>query len=301
MGQDHEKRGAPVRRGRDFDDDDDDEATFIDMSAPDLKTKDAGAASDGDVLSSDGPTSAKPRRLPPSVADDDDDDDRTEMMERPRLDFLDARPPPAVLPIGADSARLVGGPVHARRALGHDDDDDEPDTAQLTRPPSALPPTTDFTQPRVRPMVSLAGFDEPSEPSNEKTLTRPRVVRMTFRPESAPPLASASPASPPLPAPRPLPPPAGVPRAQSRPAAPRPQATSLQEEPCGRIVVEVPPEAVVFVDGVERGRGGCVLEGVGVFAKVNLRVHRAGCRAWVRTLCLQGEVSLTVRPDVEPR
>lgn len=76
---------------------------------------------------------------------------------------------------------------------------------------------------------------------------------------------------------------------------------SVLEEELGRLVIDVPPEAVVFVNGEQHGRGPTTLEGLDRFASVVIRVHHRGHRPWTGTVSLKGMPAARVEPELVRR
>lgn len=281
-------KGVPIRLG---DEHGDDEATVLDLSLDGvreaLEARRAEAeAQDEDADEGDAWGDAAPPRRPPPPSVADDDPEKTEMIERPDLGMLQAEVAPrGVVPLGADAAKLVGKSKPPDGGLAHTDlypavTSDEGETVLMTRPSDAPP---------VRALEDLSLPSIGSDLSDDKTLSRPKIARMTFRPNDA----SAPP--------RPLPPAVS---GRQRPApAPEPtaeiDAAGLVER--GTLVVDAPPDAAVFVDGVERGSGRVEVRELDRFARVAVRVHRPGYKPWTRTVSLDGKPEVRVAPELEPR
>lgn len=112
---------------------------------------------------------------------------------------------------------------------------------------------------------------------------------------TAPPLALPAPKARPLPQ-----------RAQG-PAATvgdndRQLATVIDEPDGGTLIIEVPQGAVIFVNGVERGRGPALkVSPIDRFAKHTLRIHAPGHLAWSGSVCLEGRMTAKVRPPLKPK
>lgn len=76
---------------------------------------------------------------------------------------------------------------------------------------------------------------------------------------------------------------------------------SVLEEELGRLVIDVPPGAIVFVNGEERGRGPTTLEDVDRFANLVVRVHHRGHHPWTGTVTLKGMPAARVAPELQRR
>lgn len=262
---------------------DDDEATAVDFSIGD-EVREA---------------------LKRSAPEIDDEDSHTEIL-RPlpaRADLPpEAQKARGVVALDDGGERLMGqSGKHAasKRRPGaettvepHDVDEDA-ETLQLTRPPSEAdterPATDGGDGPEVRALDDLAPPIGSWDESDDKTLSRPRVVRMTFSPDKHPPpgvderLPNTS--------------------TKKRAGGIRKPATGEEAEelPPGKLVVSAPENATVFVDGVERGRGSVTLEDVDRHARLSVRVHQPGCRPWTRAVTLGGTPELRVTASPEPR
>lgn len=314
-------KGAPIRLGDDFNDD---EATVLDVSVDAIQEKLAAAAAAA-ALAREEP--AVKRAPPPSVADEDLE--KTEMLERPDLDDLPlaAAPPRGVVPLGSDAARLLGRSGYAAGDTPKTDTynallSDDAETLLLSRPPSSLDDEGE-RHPRIEPEdvaranvralddVSLVEIDDVGD---DKTLSRPKIARMTFRPgggrpgvdepdgaladtKKKPVASSLRSAPPPL---RPLPPPAGLPKSRA-PERRVPPAQVDTAAPTGTLVIEAPPGAAVFIDGSERGSGVVEVGDLDRFARFAVRVHRSGFKPWSRSVSLEGEEELRLTPELEPR
>jgi hypothetical protein len=284
-GDDKPKR-VPILVGDDFDDD---EATALDLSADAYRAAVQARAQDA----SDPPASA------PSLTDNDASPAKTEvLLERPEFETVHKETSGSrVVPLGDGAARLIGsgsGP----NAVWDDEDDDDDRTLQLTRPVfehgRAVPdrplpkvrnvpiPGEDETAPLVRPLDAMH-LDINDDLADDNTLSRPKIQRMTFRPE--PPSRGRGPENTDT-----------KKRAATPSASPPPD---LDDEKPGRLVIEAPADATVFVDGVERGGGTVTIDDVHRHRRLAVRVHRAGCRPWSRAVSLGGrdEVRVTATPD----
>ncbi len=109
------------------------------------------------------------------------------------------------------------------------------------------------------------------------------------------------------PAPEP-PPPEPPPRARTArniigSSATGTSAETLEAEPAdGMLIVDVPAGAVVFVDGVERGRGPSLrVRELDRYAKHAVRIHADGYAPWKGTVSLDGRVAAKVRPNLRAR
>jgi hypothetical protein len=80
-------------------------------------------------------------------------------------------------------------------------------------------------------------------------------------------------------------------------------AQTLEAEPAdGTLIVDVPAGAVVFVNGVERGRGPSLrVRELDRYAKHAVRVHADGFSPWKGTVSLDGRVAAKVRPNLRAR
>lgn len=80
-------------------------------------------------------------------------------------------------------------------------------------------------------------------------------------------------------------------------------AQTLEAEPAdGTLIVDVPAGAVVFVNGVERGRGPSLkVRELDRYAKHAVRVHAEGFSPWKGTVSLDGRVAAKVRPNLKSR
>ncbi len=181
-----EPKGAPIRVGEDFNDE---EATLLDVSLDAVR---AAVRARRPVEPPVRAAGAEKRAPPPSVADDDLE--KTEMLDRPDLDDVPAPAPPrGVVPLGADAARLLGktdrgDPNPPRTESFPALLSDEAETVMLARPQwssdevGARSAEPDAAQvPPVRPLDELAHTATFDDPSDDKTLSRPKIARMTFR------------------------------------------------------------------------------------------------------------------------
>jgi hypothetical protein len=211
-----------------------------------------------------------------------------------------------------------------------------PPRRTFERPPpddarkSALPQRT------PRPLPTRA-----APPPDEHSTSLPRITRIALdEPTATKPMAlddpstrtTTAPPTMPLAMP-PQPPPAVVPRmarpATGRHAAPRvvdeeapspvrrsrvpTQARARVELPpavtessseghaIGTLIVEAPADAVVFVNGVERGNGTVRVDDVDRYAKHAVRVHCPGFAPWSGSVSLDGKSTARVRPSLKPR
>ncbi len=80
-------------------------------------------------------------------------------------------------------------------------------------------------------------------------------------------------------------------------------AETLEAEPAdGMLIVDVPAGAVVFVNGVERGRGPSLrVRELDRYAKHAVRIHADGFAPWKGTVSLDGRVAAKVRPNLRAR
>lgn len=78
---------------------------------------------------------------------------------------------------------------------------------------------------------------------------------------------------------------------------------TLEAEPAdGTLIVDVPAGAVVFVNGVERGRGPSLrVRELDRYAKHAVRVHAEGFTPWKGSVSLDGRVAAKVRPNLRAR
>lgn len=81
------------------------------------------------------------------------------------------------------------------------------------------------------------------------------------------------------------------------------EAATLEAEPAdGTLIVDVPAGAVVFVNGVERGRGPSLrVRELDRYAKHAVRVHAEGFSPWKGSVSLDGRVAAKVRPNLRAR
>lgn len=331
MKDERSPKGPSIQVGEEFNDD---EATVLDVSLDALQEQLRAREQAADAKTR--PSADKKRPLPPSVADDDLE--KTEMLDRPDLEALDEgsskAAPRGVVPLGSDAARLLGksnSPRGEREAGATDtpavphtsgdrsgDDDDDAETVLLSRPaprdddPTDPPSAAPSSEPNIRALDAVSFPPVLNEVADDKTLSRPKIARMKFRPSDLPAVGGegaafadtqkreqAGAASKRVP-PRPLPPPPG-------PSKPRPHVSrtsplgddAAQRE--GRLIIDAPAEAVVFIDGAERGGGMVNVEGVDRFGRVAVRVHLTGYKPWTRRISLDGEVELRITPELEPR
>lgn len=249
-----------------------------------------------------------------------DDDDATEFLVR-----RPAPPPASRTPVEGSGPALVA----RGRAVPLGD-------APQSVPPSAPPPEPAAHDQRTEPFArelpkerrgSAPSAAAPGDPLPRAT-PRPLPRRSTSLPSalesqtgSAPlihRLQLPEPGAPP-PVPEPTPPPSAAaaaaqsasggkaPRARP-PAAPPPSETFDEEDDTtgeaaalGILVVDVPPDATVYVNGVERGRGPVRVDDVDRYAKHALRVHCPGHHAWTGTVALDGKPALKVKPALKKR
>jgi len=270
---DEPRKRAPILVGHDFGDDD--EATQLDLSAAGLRS----------LSSSPAPAPSEP--IVTEV-----------LLERPRIDdkhddIREEKSGSRVVPLAEDSRRLIGtrsGPMAVLGGEGIDDEADD-ETVQLTRPAfaggRALPPppkapalVDDETGPLVRPLDAVH-IDIGKDVSNDRTLSRPKIHRMTFSPRDD--VAK------------------GGTDTRKRAATGSPPPDLEDEEPPGRLVIAAPDDATVFVDGTARGTGTVTLDEVHRHRRLAVRVHRPGCRPWSRAVSLGGRDELRITATPEPR
>jgi len=272
----------PLLLGNDFGDEDEETALAIarPSSSTSLHSDDAGTAGDNDRGKFD-------------------DDDETEIF-RPlpaRADAPATAPRASgVVPLDAGGQRLrADKPTAAPAArvlapLGGEDDEDA-ETVQLSRPmirATGGSPTDSGTAPRVRSLDDLPHPEIASDVAADPTLSRPRVVRMTFSPAN-----SRSPAESR----------ADVTDTRRRAAVGAEPGSNEEEEEeeAGTLHIDAPPDATIFVDGVERGHGSVTVEDADRHRRFAVRVHRPGCRPWSRSVSLRGAAELRVAATPEPR
>lgn len=82
-----------------------------------------------------------------------------------------------------------------------------------------------------------------------------------------------------------------------------PTSETLEAEPAdGTLIVEVPDGAVVFVNGLERGRGPQIkVLGIDRYAKHAVRIHAPGFAPWSGSVCLEGRTAAKIRPGLKPK
>jgi hypothetical protein len=257
-------------------------------------------------------------RAPPPEDEDEDEDDYTEIL-RPLPPRADAAPggqtARGVVPIDDDGRAIVGSGAVRAAPSGNappllDEDDADAETVQLSRPPPSMvtagerAPSSEGgtdTMPRVRQLDDVMPPLIEDDISDDKTLSRPKVVRMTFRPAGKLPSVDA-----------------GAREAQAAPA-PQPSDEGAAQEPRaaeedlgaaetldddeapGRMIIAAPDNATVFVDGVERGRGEVAIEALDRHQRLAVRVHQPGCRPWSQSVSIDGRAELRVTAEPEPR
>jgi hypothetical protein len=69
----------------------------------------------------------------------------------------------------------------------------------------------------------------------------------------------------------------------------------------GVLVVDAPTDAVVIVNGVERGRGHVRVVDLDRQARHAVRIHCPGHHAWSGSVSLDGKPAAKIRPTVKPR
>lgn len=69
----------------------------------------------------------------------------------------------------------------------------------------------------------------------------------------------------------------------------------------GTLVIEAPPDAVVVVNGVERGRGHVRVGDLDRHARHAVRIHRPGFHTWSGSVSLDGKPAAKIRPTLKPR
>ncbi len=140
------------------------------------------------------------------------------------------------------------------------------------------------TTARVRLLSSLP---EPEHDLSDQTMSSPNIVRMSFRPGQA-----------------------KRTRDQERESATPtltdladPTSTMGSEEAhlLGKLVVDAPEDATVYVDGVERGKGVVVVGEVDRFTHYIVRVHRPQHRPWSASVSLDGKTEAKVVPALIAR
>lgn len=82
-----------------------------------------------------------------------------------------------------------------------------------------------------------------------------------------------------------------------------PMSETLEAEPAdGTLIVEVPEGAVVFVNGLERGKGPALkVTDIDRYAKHAVRIHCSGYLPWSGSVCLEGRTAARVRPTLKKR
>jgi hypothetical protein len=85
--------------------------------------------------------------------------------------------------------------------------------------------------------------------------------------------------------------------------ASEPTSETLEADPAdGTLIVEVPEGAVVFLDGIERGKGPSLkLKEIDRYAKHAVRIHCAGYLPWSGSVCLEGRTAAKIRPGLKKR
>lgn len=271
-----------------LDEDDDEEETLVDVPSRPLEESDPEPA-----ISLEPPPE---RPLPRSLVDDDDDDEATELL------------------IPGQGATGAGSEIHAARgalrleaARARDDDEEEDATERLPSPSALRGGFRDSLDdaPPIRSLDSLPHIAL-GDDVDDRTLSRPKLVRMTFRPEEGEATAVPPPEADFRPTDNAL---RGRSLLRSEPDAVDDDAHDLPDEtPAplpdaepGTLVIEVPAEAVVFVDGAERARGAVRLEGVDRYARFAVRVHCPGFEPWSGLVSLNGKSAAKVKPTLRRR
>jgi len=300
---------APKRGPIAVADDDDDDDTVVDVGGASLADMVGLGASDETDTELDVPAleraSGSKRPLPPPLRTppiearnhrgpslphlsgivDDDDDDET-----------------FVLP------RKEQAPVRSTRPLPQELSDDGmlPSEEQTARLPA----------PRRLDAIQKIGADE----ADDRTLSRPVVRRATFIPsgEGSPArlLDELGLSTRPQPvardaeehvviarSPRPLPGPnvgdgPSIVEAKPKEAA----STDEGDDDMGAfLVIDAPSGATVFVDGIERGTGRTIVNGIDPHGRFAIRVHKAGFKPWSGTTTLNGMREAIVRPTLKKK
>jgi hypothetical protein len=86
----------------------------------------------------------------------------------------------------------------------------------------------------------------------------------------------------------------------SSPDAPREDAV-VEAAHDGVLVVEAPVDAVVVVNGVERGKGVVRVSDLDRNAKHAVRIHAPGHQPWSGSVTLEGKSAAKIRPTLKPR
>jgi hypothetical protein len=76
---------------------------------------------------------------------------------------------------------------------------------------------------------------------------------------------------------------------------------SIADDEPGTLIVQVPLEAIVFLDGAEVGQGPLSISGLDRFATYTLRVHCPGYLPWSGAATLRGEAEAEVVPGLRSR
>lgn len=75
----------------------------------------------------------------------------------------------------------------------------------------------------------------------------------------------------------------------------------IEDEQLGVLVVEVPADAVVFVNGAEQGRGRVLIPDLNRYAQYQVRIHRRGHHPWTASVSLKGQPAARIEPELTPR
>jgi hypothetical protein len=283
-------------------DDDDDDHTVVDVGAPSLAAMAGlGASSDDtdtelDLPALERPPSAPPRPLPPPprssapiearnfrgpslphltpIADEDDDDDATHVL--PRNDATPSRAARPTLRDLSDDGMLPSDEATARL----------PAPRRLDAVPRITPDEAD-DRTLSRPVLKRASFIPSGEGSPARLLDemgmRPSVSPRSPSSADDEHLVIASHKAPPA-----------MVKADSAPV--------LSDDDMGAfLVIDAPAGATVFVDGVEKGQGRTIVNGIDPHARFAIRVHKAGYKPWSGTTSLDGMREAIVRPTLKKR
>ena len=234
-------------------------------------------------------------------------------------EFLSQRPSEAG--IGALRARGRAVPLEAAsaQARARSAKEEPTTTPEVQQPAGALPQRT----PRPLPgrITNLKSETQTTTSSVGAKASGPRITRIFVdggqRRDDDDPPSETDPGSdatdPPQVRPRPLPNANDEPRSDG----PKPQpykraktarnkavsSETVDAEPAdGTLIVEVPDGSVVFVDGVERGRGPSLkVRDLDRFAKHAVRIHAPGFMPWSGSVCLEGRTAAKIRPGLKKR
>lgn|GEM_PF-1948715 len=261
----------------DDNDDDDDQDVTLERPIPMVKATSGAVSLDGDVPSAvDAPVSEE-TAYESSVVDDS-------LVAQP------SEPDDSVVAddsFVSDDASSVGASVV---------DDSVVDASSEGPLASAVDDGDDF------PSAFAASLPAPSAGQRPATLKDAILAPPPeLSSEMAPKLADA-PASPP-----PEPSVVDAPAASAPTPPPPPNEELLadydeaEDEVLGRLVVDAPVDAVVFLDGRDVGTGQVDLKDLDRFTTYVVRVHRAGCHPWTAEVSLGGREAARVSPDLRPK